>query len=48
MAEAFIFKVKKSYQDLFSIDQPLENIISNVVIGLQCIIASGIILYHII
>ncbi len=48
MAEALILKIRKSYLDLFSINQPLENIISNVVIGVQCILALGVILYHII
>lgn len=48
MAEAIILKIRKSYFDLFSVKQPTEIIISNVVIGVQCILALGVILYHII
>ncbi len=48
MAEAFILKIRKSYPELFSVNQPIEVVISNVVIGVQCILAMGIILSHII
>jgi hypothetical protein len=48
MAEALIVKIKKSYLELFSINQPGKIILSNVVIGVQSLLALGIIIYHII
>ena len=48
MAELIKLKIMKSYRDLFSMKHSAEIIISNVVIAVQCIVALGVILSHII